>query len=436
MVRNLLRIGLAASSLMWLVTAVPTAAQSVQSPSSRSTKLIFLLPDGFTGWVCIDFGIAGAPPLPRDGDARIIRPHPGAVLKTSDTRTESWLYGEVWYGVNGRRKLLPDDVTLEGTRSLSNSTSSAIRECAFVGTIDERDAACQPPDFDKNASRRETIPASERQALIALYKSANGDHWKHRVGWLGAEGSECDWHGVTCEPSGATGSTASVVGLDLEQNDLSGSIPGELGQLTQLQSLSLFENQLSGTIPASLGDLGKLQWLKIFGNNFSGLLPDRLLQMWLAGGLDISAEAHLLTDVTEIDFQSSAPSVLCGRYRYILKADASVTSYALRCRNKTPQDRSEYCEVKEGRVRSQDFARLAWFIEKARFFDLAAKYDRAVTHATFEDLRVTRNGQSYAVSDYAEAGPLELWTIHRAIERVSSSAEWKKSKTQQTCPRW
>ncbi len=433
MVRNLLRIGLAASSLMWLVTAVLTAAQSVRSSSSQSTKLIFLLPDGFAGWVCIDFGIAGAPPLPRDGDARIIRPRPGAVLKTSDF--EWALFGDVWYEVNGRRKPLPDDVTLQGTRSLSNSASSARRECAFVGTIDQRDASPQPPGFEKDVGRNATIPASERQALIALYKSANGDHWTHRFGWLGAEGSECDWHGVACEPGGATGSTASVVGLDLEQNDLSGSIPSELAQLPQLQSLSLFENHLTGTIPATLGDLGKLQWLKIFGNNFSGLLPDRLLQMWLAGGLDISAEAHLLTDMTEIDYQSAA-AVLCGRYRYILRADNSMTSYAMRCRNRTPQDRSEYCEVKEGRVRSQDFARLAWFIERARFFDLAAEYDRAVTHATFEDLRVTRNGQSYAVSDYAEAGPLELWTIHRAIDRVSSSAEWKKSNTQQTCPRW
>ncbi|CAM9607460.1 unnamed protein product [Chrysoparadoxa australica] len=37
--------------------------------------------------------------------------------------------------------------------------------------------------------------------------------------------------------------------LTLEGNDLSGSIPPELGQLSSLKLLVLFENQLSGEIP-------------------------------------------------------------------------------------------------------------------------------------------------------------------------------------------
>ena len=45
--------------------------------------------------------------------------------------------------------------------------------------------------------------------------------------------------------------------LYLSSNDLSGSIPAELGQLTNLEQLKLGSNQLSGCIPASLQAIPK-----------------------------------------------------------------------------------------------------------------------------------------------------------------------------------
>ena len=41
----------------------------------------------------------------------------------------------------------------------------------------------------------------------------------------------------------------------LGHNQLSGTIPVELGNLTSLISLDLEDNQLSGTIPAEIGNL-------------------------------------------------------------------------------------------------------------------------------------------------------------------------------------
>jgi hypothetical protein len=43
--------------------------------------------------------------------------------------------------------------------------------------------------------------------------------------------------------------------LWLNNNQLSGSIPQELGQLASLESLALENNQLSGSIPQELGQL-------------------------------------------------------------------------------------------------------------------------------------------------------------------------------------
>jgi len=54
--------------------------------------------------------------------------------------------------------------------------------------------------------------------------------------------------------------------LNLFKNKLSGSIPKELGQLTNLTQLQLQDNELSGTIPPELGKLSKLTIIKINNN--------------------------------------------------------------------------------------------------------------------------------------------------------------------------
>jgi hypothetical protein len=224
--------------------------------------------------------------------------------------------------------------------------------------------------------------------------------------------------------------------LDLDENNLAGAIPNEIGQLRKLQSLNLEGNHLTGAIPSTLGQLGNLEWLTLFGNHFSGLLPDPLIQRWLAGPLDISAEASLLTDVSEIDFESSASAVLCASHRIILRLNNGVVSYTELCRAATPDDRSTFCEVKDGRIGGGEFARLGWLLRKSGFFDLGPEYYRATTDAGFEKTRVTESGKVHAASNYAGGGPFELWIVQRAIEGVAASAEWEKTSTQQKCPRW
>ena len=55
-----------------------------------------------------------------------------------------------------------------------------------------------------------------------------------------------DWEGVT-----VGGSPRRVTRLILSRNELTGSIPGELGSLTNLQTLWLSGNQLTGSIPGN-----------------------------------------------------------------------------------------------------------------------------------------------------------------------------------------
>jgi len=65
----------------------------------------------------------------------------------------------------------------------------------------------------------------------------------------------------------------------LQRNQLSDSIPSELGNLSNLESLWVFRNELSGPIPAELGNLSKLDYLGLSRNNLTGPIPPELGQL-------------------------------------------------------------------------------------------------------------------------------------------------------------
>ncbi len=112
-------------------------------------------------------------------------------------------------------------------------------------------------------------PASDRAALEALYRGAGGAGWDDSTNWLSSRPLG-QWHGVTTDANGR------VTRLNLNNNDLSGAIPAELGNLTQLQQLLLFDNELRGAIPAELGNLAQLQYLSLGNNQLRGAIPAEL----------------------------------------------------------------------------------------------------------------------------------------------------------------
>nr|XP_027095014.1 MDIS1-interacting receptor like kinase 2-like [Coffea arabica] len=64
--------------------------------------------------------------------------------------------------------------------------------------------------------------------------------------------------------------------LHLNDNQLNGSIPEEIGQLRSLSDLALATNDLDGPIPASLGNLKNLTYLYFYDNLLSGPIPPEL----------------------------------------------------------------------------------------------------------------------------------------------------------------
>ena len=116
-------------------------------------------------------------------------------------------------------------------------------------------------------SAQAAIPAAERQALVNLYTSTNGAGWAVSSGWNGAPGTECAWHGITCDAA-----KQHVTEIDLYNNHLSGSLPNIFGSLAQLKVFDGSLNQLSGSLP-SLATLTNLVAFYAYSNQLTGSIP-------------------------------------------------------------------------------------------------------------------------------------------------------------------
>ena len=107
----------------------------------------------------------------------------------------------------------------------------------------------------------QTSPETDREALVAFYNATDGENWKNNRNWL-SDAPIGEWEGVT------TAANGRVTGLDLQENQLSGELPPELGNLTNLTHLYLHENQLSGCIPGSLQDRLDMRYSDLGGLPF------------------------------------------------------------------------------------------------------------------------------------------------------------------------
>ena len=106
------------------------------------------------------------------------------------------------------------------------------------------------------------ISKSEKMALIDLYNSTNGSMWTNS--W-NLESSPNQWYGVTIE-------NEHVVGINLHQNNLQGSISNSIEDLKHLEELNLAFNKITGELPLALSKLDRLKVLKLEMNRLKGKL--------------------------------------------------------------------------------------------------------------------------------------------------------------------
>ncbi len=92
----------------------------------------------------------------------------------------------------------------------------------------------------------QTSPETDREGLVALYHATDGPNWLRSGNWLTDAPLE-DWHGVSTDEKGR------VNELELPANELSGSIPPELGNLDRLSVLDLTASRTMTTVSIRIG---------------------------------------------------------------------------------------------------------------------------------------------------------------------------------------
>ena len=120
----------------------------------------------------------------------------------------------------------------------------------------------------------------DRGVLVELYNAIGGPRWEENRNWNGVS-SIGTWHGVE------TNSDGFVTELSLPENNLTGTLPAQLGDLTHLRRLVLDNNELTGRIPPELGNLGELTMLDLSWNALEESIPSELGMLTSLDTLDL-----------------------------------------------------------------------------------------------------------------------------------------------------
>jgi hypothetical protein len=123
---------------------------------------------------------------------------------------------------------------------------------------------------------------TQRYALSTLFFQQNVEKkvWRNTSGWL-IDVNECKWYGIDCtniDLGGNIGDQREVRNITLLEQNISGTIPSELGLLSSMEGFAVGNNYLHGTIPQALDRWVNLTIFYVFDNELSGSLPSSIGQ--------------------------------------------------------------------------------------------------------------------------------------------------------------
>lgn len=120
-------------------------------------------------------------------------------------------------------------------------------------------------------------------ALIKIYESLNGENLYN------LSTSIDTWEGVYLNSRGC------VRELILSQKNLSGTIPSEIGDLSEVTFIDLYDNNITGNIPSQIGNLTNLETLGFGLNKLEGAIPSTISNLKSLEILDLNS--NLLTEI-------------------------------------------------------------------------------------------------------------------------------------------
>ncbi|KAE8660869.1 Leucine-rich repeat extensin-like protein 4 [Hibiscus syriacus] len=135
-------------------------------------------------------------------------------------------------------------------------------------------------------------PLIPKSRLLNAYIALKA--WKHAMisdpngfasNWYGP--NVCNYTGVFCAQATDDAYATVVAGIDLNHANIAGSLPDELGLLTDLALFHINSNRFYGTLPQSFRKLNLLYELDVSNNRFSGEFPHVVLYLTSLKFLDI-----------------------------------------------------------------------------------------------------------------------------------------------------
>jgi PKD repeat protein len=124
------------------------------------------------------------------------------------------------------------------------------------------------------------IPVTECAALEDFYKATGGENWIKDSGWMETL-TPCSWYGVAC----LNGHVSTL--FFTPGNNLQGSMPASIGELSYVRVLKLNDNQLSGPIPHEIGGMVELVAVNLYNNLLDGPIPDELWNLQTLQSLNL-----------------------------------------------------------------------------------------------------------------------------------------------------
>lgn len=292
-----------------------------------------------------------------------------------------------------KASLLRDSFYLEDENILSDLTSTgwqtmtydfkATQTAFYNFEIKVKSSTSSTEIILDNASITEKPVNRDREALIAIYNATDGPNWFNT--WDLSSIDISTWNGVVLDGDGR------VATLDLSSNNLVGTIPPEIGQLSNLELFNVANNELSGTIPQELGLLRFLDQAKLDRNSFSGKIP-KFISPSLTN-LNVGENHFVFEDIIEVsnnlgentNFQYSQQASIGETHNLVLRPSEN---YSLSVNETTHPNNSYQWRMNEIPI---DNAIGSEYVITEFSMDDQGVYDCVITNDMLPDLELILN---------------------------------------------
>jgi hypothetical protein len=182
-----------------------------------------------------------------------------------------------------------NNITLSNRTIVANGTTPEDQALTYLIVNDTTFNFTQLLTLNSMKTNMVQFRICQRYALLTLWfqQAFTSTTWRRTDGWL-VNANECDndtsWDGITCtsiDLKGEVGMQNVVTVVNVNYNNVNGTIPPDLGLLTALTYFDVNANALIGTLPASIGQWTALTNIDVGENALKGTLPASIGQ-WTA----------------------------------------------------------------------------------------------------------------------------------------------------------